>query len=164
MGLGCILAATSGLMHRARLHTTDRPPVLCTTMPFSGQPCDLKSVQTGLHVSLCLCHICKVAQHARQSPTFGMYAYLPLLLLILCLLSVGGARLYMINMIACFRYLISQHPEVEERILQELAQHDLMPGPHGAGRALRLEDLSRLTYLNCVIKVNLYEDLQFWAC
>lgn len=55
--------------------------------------------------------------------------------------------------LACCRYLISQHPEVEERILQELAQHELMPGPHGAGRAIRLEDLSRLTYLNCVIKV-----------
>lgn len=49
-------------------------------------------------------------------------------------------------------YLISQHPEVEERILQELAQHELVPGPHAAGRAVRLEDLSRLTYLNCVIK------------
>ena len=53
------------------------------------------------------------------------------------------------------RYLISQHPEVEQRILEELAQHQLMAGPHSSARAIQYEDLGRLTYLNCVIKVSL---------
>ena len=53
----------------------------------------------------------------------------------------------------CCRFLISQHPEVEQRILEELAQHQLMAGPHGSARDIQYEDLGRLTYLNCVIKV-----------
>ena len=53
----------------------------------------------------------------------------------------------------CCRYLISQHPQVEQRILEELAQHQLMTGPHGSARDIQYEDLGRLTYLNCVIKV-----------
>ena len=51
------------------------------------------------------------------------------------------------------RYLISQHPEVEDRILQELAQHDLALRTDGSVRDIQYEDLGRLTYLNCVIKV-----------
>ncbi len=51
------------------------------------------------------------------------------------------------------RYLISQHPEVEERILQELAEHQLMPAKDGSLRDMQYEDLGRLTYLNAVIKV-----------
>lgn len=51
------------------------------------------------------------------------------------------------------RYLISQHPEVEERILQELAEHQLMPTKDGSLRDMQYEDLGRLTYLNAVIKV-----------
>lgn len=54
----------------------------------------------------------------------------------------------------CRRYLVSQHPEVEQRILEELAQHQLMAGPHGSARDIQYEDLGRLTYLNCVIKVS----------
>jgi len=49
--------------------------------------------------------------------------------------------------------LISQHPEVEERILQELADHQLMPAKDGTLRDIQYEDLGRLTYLNAVIKV-----------
>ena len=52
-----------------------------------------------------------------------------------------------------FRYLISQHPEVEERILEELASHQLMLAQDGTVRDIQFEDLGRLTYLNCVIKV-----------
>ncbi len=51
------------------------------------------------------------------------------------------------------RYLISQHPEVEERILQELASHQLMPAKDGSLRDIQYEDLGRFTYLNAVIKV-----------
>ncbi len=51
------------------------------------------------------------------------------------------------------RYLISQHPEVEERIVQELAEHQLMPAKDGSLRDMQYEDLGRLTYLNAVIKV-----------
>ncbi|DBA75716.1 TPA: hypothetical protein ACH3X1_010136 [Trebouxia sp. C0004] len=53
------------------------------------------------------------------------------------------------------RYLISQHPEVEERILQELADHQLMPAKDGSLRNIQYEDLGRLTYLNAVIKETL---------
>ncbi len=52
-----------------------------------------------------------------------------------------------------YRYLISQHPEVEERILQELGHHHLTLAPDGTLRDIQFEDLGRLTYLNCVIKV-----------
>ncbi|KAL0037109.1 hypothetical protein WJX79_000879 [Trebouxia sp. C0005] len=52
-------------------------------------------------------------------------------------------------------YLISQHPEVEERILQELADHQLMPTKDGSLRDMQYEDLGRLTYLNAVIKETL---------
>ena len=51
-------------------------------------------------------------------------------------------------------YLVSQHPEVEERICQELDQHQLLvtvarPSP----RQVTFEDLGKLTYLDMVIKV-----------
>ena len=63
------------------------------------------------------------------------------------------------------RYLISQHPEVEERILQELAQHQLTLSGDGSIRDIQYEDLARLTYLNCVIKVlHLLQSLQALCC
>ena len=44
---------------------------------------------------------------------------------------------------------------MEQRILQELADHQLMPAPDGTLRDIQYEDLGRLTYLNAVIKVPL---------
>lgn len=55
--------------------------------------------------------------------------------------------------LAVFRYLISQHPEVEQKIVEELAGHKLMPSQDGQLHDMQFEDLSRLTYLNCCIKV-----------
>ena len=57
---------------------------------------------------------------------------------------------------AWLMYLVSQHPEVEEQICQELDQHQLLvtaarPNP----RQVTFEDLGKLTYLDMVIKVNL---------
>lgn len=42
---------------------------------------------------------------------------------------------------------------MEQRILQELADHQLMPAADGTLRDIQYEDLGRLTYLNAVIKV-----------
>ena len=52
-------------------------------------------------------------------------------------------------------FLVSQHPEVEDKIVAELDQAGLLatamrPQP----RALQYEDLSRLMYLNMVIKAS----------
>ena len=52
------------------------------------------------------------------------------------------------------RFCVSQHPQVEAKIVEELGRHGLLatadaPQP----RPLQYEDLSRLTYLNLVIKV-----------
>ena len=49
---------------------------------------------------------------------------------------------------------MSQHPEVEAKIVEELKQHDLLatieqPNP----RAIQWDDIPKLTYLNAVIKV-----------
>lgn len=51
-------------------------------------------------------------------------------------------------------YLLSQHPEVEAKICQELDQHGLLrtagrPNP----RKVTYEDLSKLSYLDMAIKV-----------
>ena len=52
------------------------------------------------------------------------------------------------------RYLISQHPEVEEKILAELADLHLLKTEHNPKpREMTYADLSKLTYLNAVIKV-----------
>lgn len=64
----------------------------------------------------------------------------------------------------CCRFLISQHPEVEQRILEELAQHQLMAGPYGSARDIQYEDLGRLSYLNCVIKVSPVVTQSVWLC
>ena len=50
---------------------------------------------------------------------------------------------------------MSQHPEVEAKIVKELRQHDLLataeqPNP----RAIQWDDIPKLTYLNAVIKVS----------
>ncbi len=51
-------------------------------------------------------------------------------------------------------YDISQHPEVEQKVAEELDQLGLLATPdRPTPRSLELADLSRLTYLNCVIKV-----------
>ncbi len=51
-------------------------------------------------------------------------------------------------------YLVSQHPEVEAKICQELDQHGLLvtaarPNP----RQVTYDDLAKLTYLDMAIKV-----------
>ena len=52
------------------------------------------------------------------------------------------------------RYLISQHPEVEARLAAELDAAGLLVTPaRPQPRPLAHADLSRLVYLNCVLKV-----------
>ena len=52
------------------------------------------------------------------------------------------------------RYLISQHPEVENKILAELADLQLLKtAQNPKPREMTYADLSKLTYLNAVIKV-----------
>ena len=52
------------------------------------------------------------------------------------------------------RYMISQHPEVEARIVEELRSLDLLATPQQPRpRDLQHSDLSRLIYLTCAIKV-----------
>ncbi len=54
------------------------------------------------------------------------------------------------------RYLISQHPEVEARIVKELRSLDLLATPKRPDvRELEYEDLGKLQYLSCAIKVRL---------
>ncbi len=54
---------------------------------------------------------------------------------------------------AC-RYLISQHPEVEKKILAELEELQLLKtAQNPKAREMTYADLSKLTYLNAVIKV-----------
>lgn len=54
----------------------------------------------------------------------------------------------------CCRYLISQHPEVERKILAELEGLELLKTPQNPRpREMAYADLSKLTYLNAVIKV-----------
>ncbi len=57
------------------------------------------------------------------------------------------------------RYLISQHPKVEQLIAEELDKHGLLAKAGSAPRNIEYEDLSKLTYLNCVIKVGVS-----WSC
>ena len=53
------------------------------------------------------------------------------------------------------RYLISQHPEVEARIVMELRSLDLLATPERPHvRDLEYEDLGKLHYLSCAIKVS----------
>ena len=52
------------------------------------------------------------------------------------------------------RYLLSQHPEVEARVVAELDALELLVTPRRPRpRALEWADLGRLTYLQAVIKV-----------
>ena len=54
----------------------------------------------------------------------------------------------------CCRFLISQHPEVERKILAELEGLELLKTPQNPRpREMAYADLSKLTYLNAVIKV-----------
>ena len=55
---------------------------------------------------------------------------------------------------SCDRYMVSQHPEVEARIVEELRSLNLLASPQQRRvRELQHSDLSRLTYLSCAIKV-----------
>lgn len=55
-----------------------------------------------------------------------------------------------------FRFHISQHPEVEAKIVADLASLGLLATPdQPSPRQLAFEDLGKLTYLNMVIKVSL---------
>lgn len=52
------------------------------------------------------------------------------------------------------RYLISQHPEVEAKVLAELEELQLLASPQRTKpRQLDFSDLTKLTYLSCCIKV-----------
>ena len=53
-----------------------------------------------------------------------------------------------------YRYCLSQHPEADEKVAAELDSHGLLatqeqPEP----RPVMMEDLGKLTYLSCCIKV-----------
>ena len=57
------------------------------------------------------------------------------------------------NTLAWTLFLVSQHPEVEANIVAELQQAGLLATPQQPEpRALQYEDLSRLQYLQMVIK------------
>ncbi len=61
--------------------------------------------------------------------------------------------------------MISQHPEVEARIVEELQSLDLLATPQRPRvRQLQHADLSRLTYLSCAIKVRASERLAQGLC
>ena len=56
-------------------------------------------------------------------------------------------------MLSC-RFLISQNPEVEAKIVEELRSLGLLATPQQPQpRALEHADLSKLTYLSCAVKV-----------
>ena len=62
---------------------------------------------------------------------------------------------------ACGRYLISQHPEVEAKLVAELDQAGLLvtqERPHP--RDMAYSDLNSLTYLNWVCKVRSFRLLK----
>ena len=53
-------------------------------------------------------------------------------------------------------YAVSQHPQVEAKIVEELRSLDLLATPEQPSpRPIQWEDIPRLTYLNAVIKVRL---------
>lgn len=57
------------------------------------------------------------------------------------------------SLVVC-RYLISQYPEVEAKIAAELASLGLLATPEQPNpKPLEYADISKLTYLSCVIKV-----------
>ena len=50
-------------------------------------------------------------------------------------------------------YLVSQHPRVEAKVVEELARHGLLATPQKPQPRLPLyEDLAKLSYLRCVIE------------
>ncbi len=50
--------------------------------------------------------------------------------------------------------MISQHPEVEAKVLEELKELQVLASPEcPSPRQLDFQDLSKLTYLTCCIKV-----------
>ena len=52
------------------------------------------------------------------------------------------------------RYILSQHPDIEAKVLAELDELELLATPQRPSpRNLTSADLSKLVYLNCVIKV-----------
>ena len=51
------------------------------------------------------------------------------------------------------RYYISQHPQVEARLLEELRDLGLLSDGADRPRMLTPADVQRLAYLHCVIKV-----------
>ena len=53
------------------------------------------------------------------------------------------------------RYVLSQHPEAERNVLQELDNLQLLATPERpCPRSLTSADLNRLQYLSCVVKVS----------
>lgn len=57
------------------------------------------------------------------------------------------------------RYMLSQHPEVERRVAEELDALGLLAKPgRPRPRPAEFADIARLTYLKCIIKVGLLDD------
>jgi hypothetical protein len=67
---------------------------------------------------------------------------------------------------ALCRYLISQHPEVEAKVVAELDRLGLLATPERPRpRPLEFPDLNQLSYLSCVIKVQAFvHSLKIKAC
>ncbi|BDA44790.1 probable Dynein assembly factor 1, axonemal at C-terminar half [Coccomyxa sp. Obi] len=79
--------------------------------------------------------------HARQWSELSIFFY------------AGGISGTAMRLLRVCSYDISQHPEVEQKVVEELDQLGLLATPERpTPRGLELADLSRLTYLNCVIK------------
>ena len=56
--------------------------------------------------------------------------------------------------VACYSYLITQHPVTEQRVLEELGSAGLLVTPtRPKPRQMVWEDLTKLTFLSCAIKV-----------
>lgn len=57
-------------------------------------------------------------------------------------------------MLLCYRFLLSQHPEVQAKVLQELQSLGLAASPkQPQPRQLSYSDLGELAYLQAVVKV-----------
>jgi len=68
---------------------------------------------------------------------------------------VSLIRCFLLYTLLC-RYLISQRPEVEARIVAELGEAGLLATPENpTPRAFELNDMQNLPYLLCVCKVTM---------
>jgi hypothetical protein len=68
---------------------------------------------------------------------------------------LGGKKgIWLSRCMGLHRYILSQHPEVEQRLVAELDAAGLLVTPHRPHpRPLQMSDLAALTYLSWVCKV-----------